>query len=466
MATRKPIVAGLITAGLLAFLPHAAQAAVSGDEAKALGTTLTKFGAEKAGNADGSIPAYEGGLTKAPAGHKPDARYYVDPFEGEKPVLKIDASNVSKYESMLTEGTKEALKRFPDSFRVDVYPTRRTMAYADWVLDNTVKNATTANLAGTPAGNGVSGGDNGNPFPGIPFPIPKNGFEVMWNHQFRYTAPVIHTIPQAFLIDTGGNASKIATPDEYFLHPWYEKSGELRKLTFDALHGFTSTLQDPPSSAGIVFLNYYMADGDQKVWFYTPGQRRVRTAPEFAYDIPIASYGGVLLWDEIHGFTGRMDRFDFKLVGKKEMYVPYNVFGITNTVSSKDFIMPKHANPDSVRFEKRRVYVVDAVRKGDARHVYSRRTFYIEEDCWCIVQSESYDNAGALWRTGFIYTFPTYDFGGIDANSWGFIDFIKGNHFLVNVGRKDEGRHIKVYADHKGLNMKLTPQAVASGSVR
>lgn len=461
----KKIIVGLVASGVV-FMPQIASAAVSADEAKALGTTLTKFGAEQAGNADGSIPAYTGGLSNVP-GHSADSQFYIDPFADERPLLKIDASNVSQYESMLTEGTKEAFKRFPDSFNVQVYKTHRTMRYPDWVLDNTLKNATTAKLGGQVEGDAVLGADEGeNAFPGIPFPIPQNGYEVMWNHQFRYQAPVQHVIPQAFLIDPNGGVSRIATPDEYFLRPWYEKSGELRKLTFGALHGFTSTLLDPPSQAGTVFLNYYMANGEQKVWFYTAGQRRVRAAPEFAYDIPIASYGGVLLWDEIHGFTGRMDRFDFKLMGKKEMFVPYNVFGITNTKKSDEFIGKKHANPDTVRFEKRRVYVVEATRKENARHVYSKRRFYVEEDCWCIVSSESYDDAGALWRMGHIYNFPTYDLGGIDVNAWGFVDFIKGNYFLVNLGRGETGRLSKSYDDHRGLPMRLTPQSVASGSVR
>lgn len=467
---KRTLLGGAVAVAALTLLPQFALAEVTAEEAGQLGTTLTEFGAEKAGNADGSIPAYTGGLTKPPAGWTKDADRYVDPFASEKPLYSVTAKNMSQYAALLTEGNKGMLTRFPDSYRLDVYPTHRTVAYPSWVAKNTVKNATTVKLAGQVAGDTVEGADaEKSPFPGIPFPIPKNGVEVMWNYNFHYTAPITHTIPGAWLIDTGGSASSLPTPNEYFLHPWYEQSGKLRKETYNAVHGFTSVLQDPPSSAGIVFLNYYMhhaADGGQKVWFYTPGQRRVRAAPEFAYDIPIASYGGVLLWDEIHGFTGRMDRFDFKLVGKKEMLVPYNVFGITNQVASKDFLGKKHANPDAVRFEKRRVWVVDATRKPNARHVYSRRTFYVEEDCWCIVASEAYDNGGKLWKNMSIYNFPTYDVGGINNDGWGFNDLIKGNYTLINVGVKDPGKLVRSYASQEGLPLTLSPQAVVGGSVR
>jgi len=202
------------------------------------------------------------------------------------------------------------------------------------------------------------------------------------------------------------------------------------------------------------------------VWFYTPGQRRVRAAPEFNYDIPIASYGGVLVWDELFGFVGRMDRFAFKLVGKKEMIVPANVYGVTNLTTSQQALGPKHVNPETLRWEKRRIWVVDAVRKPDARHAYSRRTFYIDEDSWMIVAAESYDSAGKLWRAANILTYPTYDVGGNNNSTWSFNDLVKGNYFVINVGAKDPGNHVRSYTSGEGLPIKLTPQAVAAGSVR
>ena len=461
---RPPFLACILAASC-----GSALALVSADEAKKLGMTLTEFGAEKAGNADGSIPAYAGGLTKAPAGYTKNADQYVDPFKGDKPVFSIDAKNMAQYDALLTPGNKALLKRFP-TYKVDVYPTRRSVAYPAWVIQNTTKNATTAKLSGTGEGDGVSGADpEGTPLPGVPFPIPKNGYEVMWNHMLHYAPAVKDNYSSGWLVDASGNITGLPESHSYYVSPFYDQSGALRKQTFGAYLAISSELMSPPSAAGTHFLNFYLPDaseGGQKVWFYTPGQRRVRAAPEFSYDIPIASYGGVLLWDEIFGFVGRMDRFDFKLIGKKEMIVPYNAFPLTNQSTAKEAVGPKHLNPEVVRWEKRRVWVVEADRKASARHVYSKRTFYVEEDCWCIVASETYDNANNIYRVGFIHTFPTYDFGGVNTDTWHYHDLIKGNYFVTNIGRKDPGHYVRSYDSAKGLPIKMTPQAVAGGGVR
>lgn len=466
MLNKKMVLSSLI-AGLWTFAAGSAFAALTAEEAKQLGTTLTEFGAVKAGNADGSIPAYTGGIA-APAAYKKGADKYVDPFKDEKPAYVIDSKNMAQYSEMLTEGAKVMLAQHPGSFRLDVYPTHRSVSYPAWVLQNTVKNATTAKItSATYEGEGLEGGDKENlPFAGIPFPVPKTGVEVMWNQLMHYGPAVTHTAAGAWLVDTAGGVSNLPGVNEYFVRPWYDQSGKMRKDTFNGVYGFSALLTSPPSSAGTVFLNYYLANGDQKVWFYTPGQRRVRAAPEFAYDVPIASYGGVLMWDEVAGFVGRLDRFDFKLVGRKEMIVPYNVFGATTTMLQKDILGQKHVNPAAMRWEKHRIWVVDAKRKANARHAYSRRTFYVDEDCWCIVATESYDNAGKLWRAGFMLTFPTYDVGGVNSETWNFNDLIKSNYTLINAGRGEPGNFVRSYMSTEGLPINLTPQAVAAGSVR
>lgn len=458
-----------VAATTLALLAPAAPAAVTAEEAKQLGTTLTEFGAIKAGNADGSIPAYTGGQEKLPAYNPSTSTTYIDPYAADKPLYSVDAKNMAKYEGMLTAGIQAMMRQYPD-FRIDVYPSHRSFRYTPAVLQNTLKNATTAKLVGEVEGDAVEGADTGGlPYAGIPFPIPKNGYEVLWNQTARFSAAVSHNVGKGFLIDSAGNVGDLSSANEWFVHPWYDVKGTLRAKTFNALFGFSATLTAPPSSAGIVFLNYYLpnaADGGQKVWFYTPGQRRVRSAPEFSYDVPIASYGGVTVWDDIYGYLGRLDRFNYKLVGKKEMLVPYNAFGPTNTLAVKDIIKPKFINPSAVRYEKHRVWVVDGTRKPNARHVYSRRTFYIDEDCWCIVASEAYDNGGKLWRVSNYYTFPTYDTGGFNNETWSTNDLIKGNYFILNTAHKEPGNSIRSYDTAEGLPIALTPQAVAGSGVR
>ena len=464
------LAAGLATAGL-----SSAMAAVSAEEAKQLGATLTEFGAEKAGNADGSIPAYTGGLTlkDVPSYDANKNQYYVDPYGKEKPLYSIDAKNVAQYDALLGVGTKALIKAYP-GYRVDVYPSHRSIHYSPWVLANSVKNATTAKLGGPIEGDNLLGADEGNnAFPGVPFPIPKTGAEVIWNHYLRFAPTVTHRIDQGFLVDTSGNVTNLPSVDEYFVHPWYDtnKTKPLRKeVPGDAIFGFNAVLTAPPTSAGIVFLNFYTArgeDGGQKVWFYTPGQRRVRMAPEFAYDVPIASYGGVIFWDEIFGYVGRLDRFDYKLVGKKELIIPYNTYVATNSAGEKDLLKPKYVNPDILRWEKHRVWVVEATRKPGARHIYSRRTFYVDEDSWAISGADQYDNAGNIYRVQQNNLFAHYDTGGVSEDSWNTYDVIKGNYMFINVNVAKTGNLLRAWDNSDCCkSMNLSPQSVAASGVR
>jgi hypothetical protein len=75
-----------LLAAALAALAGAA-GAVSPDEARQLGTTLTPVGAERAGNKEGTIPAYTGGIAAPPASDTRGSALRADPFAGEKPRL-------------------------------------------------------------------------------------------------------------------------------------------------------------------------------------------------------------------------------------------------------------------------------------------------------------------------------------------------------------------------------------------
>ena len=443
---------------------HSSIAAVAAEEAEKLGSELTYFGAIASANADGSIPAYDGGLKNPPAVGENN---YPDPFAGEQLLFEITKENVSKYESMLSMGIKTLMQEYPD-YKINVFPTHRTMSYPDWFLENTKKNALTAELVGETGDTITGGASDGLPFQGVPFPIPNNGYEVMWNNYLRYSAPVSKMVNRNRIVDSSGRFSDLAGTDSAYLHPWSEETGGMRARSYNAVFGFHSLLTTPPTSAGTQFLTYYLPNltDTSAVWFYTPGQRRVRRAPEFTYDTPVGAYSGVFVWDEMFGFAGAMDRFDMNIVGLKEMIVPYNVFGATNQSTSTEILGERTIKSEYIRWEKRRVWEVEATRKDGARHAYAKRTFLFEEDSWALIGSESYDDAGNLWRVAQILTFPTWDVGGVNGDTWLYHDLRKGNYLVMNVGRTEPGSYVRSYTSDEDVHYPANARAVQGQSVR
>lgn len=370
-------------------------AAPTDEEIKQLGTSLTPLGAIKAGNASGTIPSWEGGLCTAPPGYKPimgdkGGSPYVDPFANEKPVVSITAANMAQYKDKLDVGTQELFKRYPDSFRVDVFPTHRTACYPKWVYDNTISRAKNPQLVGSAPG-------LINAHAQYPFPIPKSGYEAMWNAGVKFELPYSEGTQAAYLIDNNGgvtltNIQKIENRN-LFWDNTIDKVPD--NQPYWAL--IASTLS-PAASAGVkqmrhAFLN--ASERENMAWSYVPGQRRVRLAPEFKYDTVSTSSGGVLLFDEINGFDGKMDKFDFKLVGRREMYMPYNAYK-TWAADPTAINTPKHLNPDYLRWELHRVWEVEATLKAGERHVQKVKRFYLDEDSWSILAYVAEDQAGKV----------------------------------------------------------------------
>ncbi|MGI4798629.1 MAG: DUF1329 domain-containing protein [Janthinobacterium lividum] len=390
--------------GSVMFTP--ALAKVSAEQAAQLGgPVLTTFGAQKAGNADGSIPPYTGGLGSIPPGITMAPKTFPpDPFASDKALFSINSANVDKYAASLTPGTVALMRKDP-TYRIDVYPSRRTAYYPQWVLDNTRKNATTSELVGPVQGDGVA-----NAYGGIPFPIPQNGNELLWNNELKWQGQAWTEYSWEFFVDSSGHRTlnNATEGDEAFL--FYDRS----KTAMDDIF-FQKDIQRtfaPAAADGALDLIEYPINygtSDSTIYTYTVGQRRVRLAPEFKYDTPVAQAGGMFTYDEIDLWQGRSDRFDFKIAGKKEMYVPYNCYGINQPATTEDKLFtPKHMNPDYIRWEKHRVWVLDSTLKPGKRHIYSRRTFYLDEDTWAILASEAYDQAGHLYRIGYTLSYPLY----------------------------------------------------------
>ncbi|CRM48967.1 DUF1329 domain-containing protein [Pseudomonas sp. 58 R 3] len=396
-------VASLLSmAMMLGTVAVTAQAAVPAQEAQQLRTVLTPLGGEKAGNADGSIPAWTGAGVTPPTPYK-SGDHYVDPFPQDKPLFTITSANLAQYKDKLTPGQIAMFKTYPDSYQMPVYQTRRTASAPQWVYDNTLKNATTAQLQ--EGGNGFT-----DAFGGIPFPIPKSGVEAVWNHLARYRGTHLVQPLNEASVEANGNFTMYKFQQE-ILFNYYDQTSNYADLKNVMFHYF-STAISPPRSAGEVDLVYETMDQVMEprlAWAYEPGTRRVRRAPTLAYDTP-GDNDGIMTLDSKDMFNGSPDRFDWKLIGKKEIYVPYNNYRmIAAGVTYKDLFKPGHLNPAYTRNELHRVWVVEGTLKKTARHLYSKRTLYFDEDSWQIVLADQYDGRGELWRVSIAYLINFYN---------------------------------------------------------
>lgn len=381
--------AGAIVA--LSALPAAAQSAAQ------LGGPLTPFGATRAGNADGSIPAWTGGITSPPAGYSP-GDHHPDPFAGDRVQFTINAGNAAQFADKLTPGHMAMLQRYP-SFSMNVYPTRRSASAPQRIYDATIANASSARLVEN--GNGVAGATVG-----IPFPIPENGLEAVWNHLLRYRGENVHRrYGQAS--PTAGGSYTMVKIDENILFPYgMGDTGNVSVL-------FRQEVTAPARLAGQILLVHETINQiaePRQAWTYNPGQRRVRRAPNIAYDNPGTAADGLRTSDNLDIFNGAPDRYSWELVGRREMYVPYNAYKVhSDALEYDDLIQAGHLNPEHLRYELHRVWVVDARLREGTSHIYARRTFYLDEDSWQIVAVDHYDSRGEMWRVGEAHGINYYE---------------------------------------------------------
>jgi hypothetical protein len=370
-------------------------AAITAQEAARLGADLTPRGAEKAGNADGTIPEWTGGI-KSPAdagfpSYK-TGQHHPDPFAQDKPLFTITASNVGQYAAKLTEGHKKLFETYKD-YKMIVYPTRRSAAFPQRIYDATKRVATTANLA--PGGNGVTGAVEG-----IPFPIPKEGVEVFWNHVLRYRADTAQRFIGQAPMTAGGSYTLVKFRDEFLFQ--YSTPGMTEQGLDNVIAFFIQETTQPARLAGEILLVHETLDQskeNRRAWVYNPGQRRVRRAPNVAFDNPGTNADNLRTSDQYDMYNGSPERYDWKLIGKKEIYVPYNSYKLhSNTVKYSELLTKNHINQDLARYELHRVWVVDSTLKPGTSPLYSRRTLYVDEDSWQILAVDCYDRRGQLYR--------------------------------------------------------------------
>lgn len=395
---KKLLASGVLAATLVA---GNAFGAVSAEEAAKLGDSLTPIGAEKAGNG-GEIPAWDGGLKEAPAGYNNDG-IYLDPFADDEVKFTIDQSNVDEYADKLSAGQVAMIKKY-DTYKIPVYETRRTATYPQAIMDQTVENATTSELVA--GGNGIE-----NYQEGVPFPLPKEGVEVIWNHITRYRGGSVQRNVGQVTPTENGAYSVVKFQDEFTWRASLEDFDPSKDP--NVLFYFKQAITAPARLAGNVLLVHdtlnQVAEA-RRAWVYNAGQRRVRRAPQVAYDGPGTAADGMRTTDNFDMFNGAPDRYNWEIVGKKEMYIPYNSYKLVDrSVSYDDIVQAGHINQDLARYELHRVWHVRATLKEGERHIYGQRDFFIDEDTWQASVIDHYDGRGELWRVAEAHAMQFYD---------------------------------------------------------
>jgi hypothetical protein len=399
---RKTLILIAATLAVAASISLTATASVSQAEADRLGKDLTPTGAEKAGNADGTIPAWDGGITTPPAGYSP-GDHHPDPYGDDAVLFTITAANMGEYADKLTPGHQAMLKAY-DSYKMKVYPTRRSASYPQRIYDATQRVATTAELV--EGGSGIQGA-----IMGTPFAIPQSGVEVVWNHLTRFRGNIASRKISQAAPTRGGSYTEVVFEDEF--NVVYSQEGQTEESINNRILYFKQKVVAPARLAGGILLVHETLDQVKEpraAWLYNPGHRRVRRAPNVAYDNPGTAADGMRTSDQFDMFNGAPDRYDWELVGKKELYVPYNNYALhSDKLSHKDILTPLHINPEYLRYELHRVWVVEATLKAGTSHIYKRRTLYVDEDSWQILAVDQYDKRDQLWRVSEGFVINYYD---------------------------------------------------------
>ena len=415
----------VLSAGLLWLAAPALGQSSEADIARLGGPELTPIGAERAGNAEGTIPEWTGGVTEPPDGWKPGMRR-VDLFKSDRVLFSIDSSNVAQYAEKLSPGQVELINTY-DGYRMDVYPTRRSCAFPASDYERVKLNAREARVdEDCYVQEGLS-----SPL----FPFPKNGCEAITNGKLSvFNGLIAYDRMEATLVPTKSGRFVPSRREQQFYFtnraPDVKSFADLKGIWTKSLsHGVS-----PAKTAGEMTLVHVLASGHLRAWTYNPGQRRVRRAPNFEYDNPVPGWQNLVTIDQVNGFVGAADRYDWKLQGKREIYVPYNSEKFVDpNLRYEDLVQARFPNRSAIRYELHRVWVVEATLREGKRHVMPRRVFYIDEDSWLIAIVDAYDRRGDLWRVQESLPQVIYEVPSCVSNGTIYYDLVAGRYVVSPV---------------------------------
>lgn len=427
------------------------QARVDDAQAVRLGQDLTPLGAERAGNAAGTIPAWSGGVAP-PADYQP-GMHHPDPFATDPLLYRVDQGNLGEYASLLPEGLKALLERYPE-FHLRVFPSRRSAAAPQRIYDATRFNAVSAELIAN--GNGIQGAAAG-----IPFPLPQDGMEVIWNHILHYKGDQSHIVnSQAVVI--GGKPTYIKR--DRHVYYVYNREGMAQADLDNTLLYYKYRVTAPAKLAGTALVVQDPLDQvltTRKAWRYSPGERRVRRLPSLAYDSLQPDTSGLATADVVDSFNGAPDRYEWMLLGKREMLVPYNSYAVHQQgIAYDSIVQARTLNPQLLRYELHRVWVVEAKLRTGFSHVYDKRRFYIDEDSWQILAVDLYDASGELIGLQESHPISYYEVPMFNSTLETLYHLKDGNYFVDGLDNNEPMYDFEVKLSPRDFS----PQALRRGA--
>ncbi|WP_062262084.1 DUF1329 domain-containing protein [Endozoicomonas arenosclerae] len=424
MIIKKSLLAGSIVGALITATGLSAK--VPPEEAAKLGKELTPVGATRAGNAEGTIPAWNPDF-KPPASYKGSGSEYPDPYADEKPLFTITAANVQEHKDKLSPGQVKLFETYPETFKMHVYPSHRDGGYSDFVQKNTMLNATRATLAD--GGNGVR-----NAFGGAPFPIPANGEQVAWN--LNQGGSAFFDVLTTNTVVVYRNGSHLVGKRKVTSRaPYFDTKSSIEEFQASKAPRLYQIVERflPSRDKGKSILVHEPVDqsvNPRSAWSYTPGVRRVRRAPTVAYDSP-QGLGNFNPVDSSYGFNGATDKYDWKLIGKTELYIPYNSYKFENADQPMDQLLTAgHVNPDLMRYELHRVWKVEASLKEDERNVFKKRVLYVDEDSWVPSVVDLFDGRDVLWRVTMLNSINMFDLPGVKRRTSMYHDLLSREYLV------------------------------------
>ncbi len=429
----------------LFWLPNGAHAADAVDWSQ-----LTPFGAVRVGNDAGTIPAWDGGITQPIAGYVGPGSMHADPYADDAPLYTISAANMTEHAPQLTPGLQAMLTRYPDSFRIPVYPSRRSHAAPQWVYDNTRKNADVARLSAD--GNGIEGA-----YGGIPFPQADSALQVYWNHITRWRGQYITTRGHDANVYADGKFTLVTRRSEVKFH-YYAPDGDASTLD-NRLFSLLSTVTAPPRLArsGVLVRETLNQDAAERLaWIYDAGRRRSLRAPLLAFDMNVNDADGLRTADDTDMINGSPSRFEWKLIGKQEMLIPYNNYRLEQG-ETEQLLRPGHLDPQRTRFELHRVWVIEGTLKPKWRHVYARRVLFVDEDSWSVAIADQYNAEQEVWRVSLAYLKNYYELPATLPAAYVFHDLKSGRYHVQ--GLADGGKEALTLQPVPGDNA-FTPAAL------